>query len=54
MKKLLNYHNILKTKTIKVIMQKTALLLLDIPISDQEKTKYLAKIGLIIYIIVKT
>lgn len=53
MKKLLDYHNIFNTKTIKVIMQKTVLLLLDISISDQEKAKYLAKIGLIIYAIVK-
>lgn len=53
-KKLLNYYTMLKAKTTKISVQKTALFSSDTPALDLEKAKYLTKVGLIIYAMVKT
>lgn len=44
----------LKAKTTKILMRETALFLLNKPALNVEKAKYSAKIGLIMYTIVKT
>ena len=53
-KKLLNWHNMLKAKSVKILMQETLLLLYKKLVSLTKKTKYMAKIGYIIYAIVET
>lgn len=53
-KKLLNCHDILKTKTAKVSIQETIFFPSYISAFKQEKAKYSAKIGLIMYAIIET
>ncbi len=52
--KLLDRHGILKAKTAKTPMLETPLLPDEKPVSSNEKTKYAAKIGSIIYVMVET
>ena len=52
-KKLLDCHSILKAKNTKVFIKDTIVFSSNTPISESEKAKSLAKIGLIIYAMVK-
>ena len=52
--KLLDCHSMLKAKNTKVFMQDTIIFSSDTPISKLEKAKYSAKVGSIMYTMVKT
>lgn len=53
-KKLLDYHDILKLKTAKVFVQDTVFFPSNTPTLKVEKAKYAAKIGSIIYAMIET
>ncbi len=52
--KLLDRHGMLKAKTAKIPMRETPLVPYEKPVSSNEKTKYAAKIGSIMYAMVET